>query len=285
MRVEYREGQTWRELNGSSGLQRHRAKGSRPASGRWMGAGPIAFNAGDANLYRYAWNDAVNAADPSGLAAPPRHVYYFFGHPEMEFATQRQIKALEDVAAMLKRGVKLSLWRNDIITVADWWENFSPILAVGDKGKPEFLAAVEEIALRQPDAFSDILIARDPGPSRLSRNESALLHKWIAELHAEESNSHKMDKLRSMIYRLALSRKEKATPDLIQAYEKYSDDPYLRKWLRLILEREVMKIPITDNQRKVYDLVRSLPVRVQRFILDRSPGLFGFQSTDRFNAP
>jgi hypothetical protein len=39
-----------------------------PSVGRWLEKDPVGFAAGDANLYRYAGNDPVNRADPSGEA-------------------------------------------------------------------------------------------------------------------------------------------------------------------------------------------------------------------------
>jgi hypothetical protein len=38
-----------------------------PSIGRWLEMDPIAFDAGDANLYRYAGNNPTNAKDPTGL--------------------------------------------------------------------------------------------------------------------------------------------------------------------------------------------------------------------------
>jgi hypothetical protein len=38
-----------------------------PTIGRWTQEDPIAFEGGDANLYRYVGNDPVNATDPTGL--------------------------------------------------------------------------------------------------------------------------------------------------------------------------------------------------------------------------
>lgn len=35
--------------------------------GRWLTEDPIAFDGGDANLYRYVGNQSINATDPSGL--------------------------------------------------------------------------------------------------------------------------------------------------------------------------------------------------------------------------
>jgi hypothetical protein len=48
-----------------------------PTIGRWTAEDPIAFEGGDANLYRYVGNDPVNATDPNGLqeiisVEPPR---------------------------------------------------------------------------------------------------------------------------------------------------------------------------------------------------------------------
>lgn len=41
-----------------------------PNLGRWMTMDPIAYEAGDVNLYRYVGNDPVSGLDPSGLAGP-----------------------------------------------------------------------------------------------------------------------------------------------------------------------------------------------------------------------
>ncbi len=66
-----RYGHTGRELNVNSGVQYHRARNYRPASGRWMGEDPISFNGGDSNLYRYAHNAPMDRTDASGEFAGP----------------------------------------------------------------------------------------------------------------------------------------------------------------------------------------------------------------------
>jgi len=48
-----------------------------PTIGRWTAEDPIAFEGGDANLYRYVGNDPGNATDPNGLqevrfVSPPK---------------------------------------------------------------------------------------------------------------------------------------------------------------------------------------------------------------------
>jgi RHS repeat-associated protein len=38
-----------------------------PETGRWTAKDPILFSGGDTNLYRYVFNDPINAIDPQGL--------------------------------------------------------------------------------------------------------------------------------------------------------------------------------------------------------------------------
>jgi hypothetical protein len=45
-----------------------------PTIGRWTTEDPIAFEGGDANLYRYIGNSPTNFTDPSGLQAKPKPI-------------------------------------------------------------------------------------------------------------------------------------------------------------------------------------------------------------------
>jgi RHS repeat-associated protein len=70
-----RYGYTGREWQSNAQLQYNRARWYDPRIGRWISEDPIAFAAGDGNLYRYVGNEATNATDPDGLQvrpAPPR---------------------------------------------------------------------------------------------------------------------------------------------------------------------------------------------------------------------
>src|SRR6266849_1881547 len=58
---------TGRQLDAETNLQYNRARYYDSNHGRWISQDPLGFAAGDANLYRYAGNDATNATDPTGL--------------------------------------------------------------------------------------------------------------------------------------------------------------------------------------------------------------------------
>jgi hypothetical protein len=52
-----------------------------PTIGRFISEDPIAFEGGDANLYRYTGNSPTNATDPTGLfELPPPQGYDGLGH-------------------------------------------------------------------------------------------------------------------------------------------------------------------------------------------------------------
>jgi RHS repeat-associated protein len=64
---------TGREWDGEIGLYFYRARYYDAIVGRFVGEDPIAFTAGDVNLYRYVYNSPVKLIDPMGMqvVAPP----------------------------------------------------------------------------------------------------------------------------------------------------------------------------------------------------------------------
>lgn len=58
-----------RQLDAATGLYYNRDRWYDPAIGRFISEDPLGFGGGDNNLYRYAANDPVNAADPTGNSA------------------------------------------------------------------------------------------------------------------------------------------------------------------------------------------------------------------------
>ena len=66
--VNYRFTYTGRELDAETGLHYYRARYYDAENGRFISEDPIAFEAGDANLYRYVGNNPGNGTDPMGMA-------------------------------------------------------------------------------------------------------------------------------------------------------------------------------------------------------------------------
>ena len=52
------------------GLYYHRARYFDPGAARFLSEDPLGFGGGDANLYRYVFNDPVNLTDPTGQISP-----------------------------------------------------------------------------------------------------------------------------------------------------------------------------------------------------------------------
>ena len=61
---------TGRFQDPESGLIYYRARYYDPQTGRFTSEDPMGFLAGDANFYRYVFNDPVNLTDPSGHGLP-----------------------------------------------------------------------------------------------------------------------------------------------------------------------------------------------------------------------
>ncbi|MCH7891575.1 MAG: hypothetical protein IH921_08740 [Gemmatimonadetes bacterium] len=57
---------TGREFDAESGLYFYRARYYDPETGRFISEDPLGFGGGDANLFRYVFNNPVNLVDPSG---------------------------------------------------------------------------------------------------------------------------------------------------------------------------------------------------------------------------
>jgi RHS repeat-associated protein len=65
--VVFRYGYTARELDAESGLQYNRARYLDSFTGKFISEDPIGFGGGDANLYRYVFNQPITHLDPDGL--------------------------------------------------------------------------------------------------------------------------------------------------------------------------------------------------------------------------
>jgi RHS repeat-associated protein len=54
------------EWDSALGLYHVGARWHDPSQGRWLSRDPLGFDAGDVNLYRYVFNNAVNVTNPRG---------------------------------------------------------------------------------------------------------------------------------------------------------------------------------------------------------------------------
>jgi RHS repeat-associated protein len=64
---------TGRDFDPESDLYHYRARYYDPATGQFISADPLAFEAGDGNLYRYVANGPTDGTDPSGLVNEGHH--------------------------------------------------------------------------------------------------------------------------------------------------------------------------------------------------------------------
>jgi RHS repeat-associated protein len=80
---------TAREFDTNTGLQYNRARYYDPSTGRWTSEDPLAFEAGDSNLYRYLGNGPTDWTDPFGLARK-------INEKDLENAFDELYKKMED---------------------------------------------------------------------------------------------------------------------------------------------------------------------------------------------
>jgi RHS repeat-associated protein len=81
-------GQFW---DGAAGMYYCQARWYDPSTGRYMSEDPTGFSAGDANLYRYVFNDPTNLVDPTGEVYAPSSGAPFPGNPGAANAHGRRI--------------------------------------------------------------------------------------------------------------------------------------------------------------------------------------------------
>jgi RHS repeat-associated protein len=73
-------GWTGRYKDSATGLQNNLNRWYDPTTGTWISKDPISFAAGDANLYRYVFNNPLVYVDPTGLSFWSDY-WYYLTHP------------------------------------------------------------------------------------------------------------------------------------------------------------------------------------------------------------
>jgi RHS repeat-associated protein len=98
---------TGQERDDATGLQLHGARWYDPATARWLSEDPIAFDGGDANLYRYVGNSAPNFTDATGTTQAGNPLNNLFGvskpsasatlsQADQYFTNQRSSRSVND---------------------------------------------------------------------------------------------------------------------------------------------------------------------------------------------
>jgi RHS repeat-associated protein len=98
-----------------TGVVRFGVRDYDPTTGRWSAKDPTAFLGGDANLYRYASGDPMNAVDPTGTASCHRVRDCFQAN---RFSSLFQDTPLHGAAEFLEIAPPVSLAGDLIATVA-----------------------------------------------------------------------------------------------------------------------------------------------------------------------
>ena len=93
-----------------------------PTIGRWTSQDPLAFEAGDANLYRYIANGPTNGLDPSGLCNIPRP--QFQGLFEQIHDIKFKIAALRVRLKEIERELRVLQITDSVLTARQSMLNF-----------------------------------------------------------------------------------------------------------------------------------------------------------------
>jgi RHS repeat-associated protein len=125
---------TGREREKETGWQYYRARYYDPATARWTSQDPIGFDAGDSNLYRYAYNQGTGHKDPSGLSVPriakEGHSTYIYQAPEQGSVLRSYAKVNENPNTWIKIG---EVKGNEVWRLVGSYYYIAPLESVKDQ--------------------------------------------------------------------------------------------------------------------------------------------------------
>jgi len=186
-----------------------------PTIGRWLTQDPEAFDAGDANLYRYCGNDPTNFVDPSGL---------------QEVEVPRITPAMRPPPGA-GAPITAASWPWSDMTWKQATEIVNANIAAGRALSWEEIHILMQIVNVRPDTFSNpAYIAYHAAVQRLLASQSRTMvlktfyeyHRRVAELRA---------RIRGLIKNLGhadYKEREKAQHEIMRLMQ-YIHLPYYRK--------------------------------------------------------
>ena len=183
--VNYRFTYTGRELDAETGLYYYRARYYDAENGRFISEDPIAFEAGDANLYRYVGNNPGNGTDPMGL----------------------------DDIRELREGSNSIIWMREVWFGYDWrweslgWRDKNGVVKFYDKGlTPMHYSTLIEGPWGSYDSFKEVVgaLKKDQKAARKSMATLRKLNGWVVDLDSV----------------IATLKKKQGTPAMDDAYSK-----------------------------------------------------------------
>jgi RHS repeat-associated protein len=238
--VVFRYGYTARELDAESGLQYNRARYLDSFTGKFISEDPIGFGGGDANLYRYVFNQPITHLDPDGLQSR-----------ELSALFANSYKGASPTGNVLIYNTKFPTLSAAYHTAADWFEAI--IIPPGDvefprkrtsKGTVVYQFLKDDTGKLSPPR-AGLGRLRSFSTSTVGDEEAPTIELDVDDLKRRHSTPEPYGSITKVKFP---HNKRDKDPDLCVYYTEDEEEANEREKARITVRNKILSSPSTPTQ-------------------------------------